>query len=111
MVRMFLGIRLSTVVFGAVLAYFAVNAFIGQQGLISWHDHARRADSLMAELSALQAREAELADRVARLRGAEPDADLVEEVAWQQLGMARPDAWAVMLPEPAAPVAAAPPTP
>jgi cell division protein FtsB len=95
------GLRISTVLFAGVLVYFAVHAFVGQQGLLAWRVHAARADELTQELERLRARNAALTARIARLQPGRADPDLIEERAWTQLAMADPRAILIDLPPPA----------
>jgi cell division protein FtsB len=92
-------VRPRNVVFAAVLVYFAVNAFDGQQGLIAWRDHAMRAQALQTELDGLSDRKAELETRLKLVRGGAIDRDLLEETAARDLMLAKPGTYVVALPD------------
>lgn len=97
------GVRISTILFVLALGYIAVNAFAGQQGLLAWRAHAARVEALQVELATLAARRAHLESRIAALGRGAADADLVEERAWSQLGLAPKGTIMVDLPVPASP--------
>lgn len=79
-------IRLSTLMFAMLLAYFVVHVFTGQQGLMAWIDMNGRSAGLEREAAELKAERALLEDRLARLKGPHGDRDYVEELAYRQLG-------------------------
>ena len=71
-------------------AYFAYHAFNGRHGLEARQDLIERSNLLEFEIRSLEAVRAKLERDVALLKPDLPDADLVEEIARDVLGFARP---------------------
>jgi cell division protein FtsB len=94
------GVRISTLLFAGVLVYFAVHAFVGQQGLLSWRAYVERADRLTQERDTLIARREALETKVGRLHGSAPDSDYLEERAFAQLRLLKPNDVVIALPPP-----------
>jgi cell division protein FtsB len=97
------GFRISTLLFGVGLVYFAVHFFVGQQGLLSWRAYVQRADELSLEKEALLARKQALELNVARLTAQGGDRDFLEELAFAKLGLVGPGD--VLIPLPSRPLA------
>lgn len=90
MVRALRHVSARTVLFAVAIVVLAGQAFMGEQGILSWMDYSREvarlehvSEGLAAERAALQARVDALA-----LDGA--DADYLEERAYALLGYAGP---------------------
>jgi len=71
-------------------AYFAYHAFNGRHGLEARQTLIERSNLLEFEIRSLEAVRAKLERDVALLKPDLPDADLVEEIARDVLGFARP---------------------
>jgi cell division protein FtsB len=84
-------LRLSTLMFTLLLAYFVVHVFTGQQGLLSWMDMNHRSAGLEKEAADLEARRQQLEARLARLKPGTVDSDYIEEIAWRDLGFVARD--------------------
>jgi cell division protein FtsB len=75
----------------AVTIYFAHHALSGRYGLEARNQLMERSNLLDFEISSLEAVRSKLARDVALLSPELPDQDLVEDVARDVLGFARPD--------------------
>ena len=81
---------LPTAALALLIAYFAIHAFTGEQGLLSSN---QRDEALLAkrrELAALRAQREDLEKRAYLLRDTSLSADLLEERARSLLGFADP---------------------
>ena len=81
----------------SVLGYFAFHAFIGDLGLVEREKLHQQADVLRAELKQLVQEREQLEIRVARLRSATLDADLLKERARISLGYTEPEEIVILL--------------
>lgn len=82
-----------------VIGYFAFAAIAGPNGVLSYHDYARRLDQRRGELAAVNDRRAELKHRMDLLdprRGADPD--FVDELVRRRTGQVRQDEVVLPLP-------------
>ena len=80
----------------ALTAYFAYQAFAGEQGLGHWSDMQSRLSDKRQELTEIQAANDQLRGDIARLSPGTVDPDLVEELARDDLGYVYPDEIVVM---------------
>lgn len=71
-------------------AYFSYHAVNGSRGLLAWQELDQQIEVAERELSKLQRERAGLEGKVARLRPAALDADLIDELARRQLSLADP---------------------
>lgn len=83
-------------------AYFGYHTIQGRHGLEARSRLISRASTLDAEIRALEAVRTRLERDVALLSDADPDPDLIEELAREMLGFARPGERIVILDRPAA---------
>ena len=75
-----------------VIGYFAFAAIAGPNGVLSYHDYARRLEQRRGELAAVNERRVELRHRMDLLdprRGADPD--FVDELVRRRTGQLRED--------------------
>ncbi len=76
------------VLIGVGLAiYFSYHAVNGSRGLLAWQELDQQIEAAERELSALQRERTVLEGKVARLRPATLDADLIDELARRQLSL------------------------
>ena len=86
--------------FGAlVFLIFVYNFVQGRYGFSAYWELREEAAALEAEVAALRAERAALERRVARLRAASLDADLLDEEALSKAGLAREGDLLILLPE------------
>lgn len=83
--------RLAGFALSALIMYFAIHTFAGEQGLSEWSDMQVRVSDLEAELEALQADMALLQHDIKRLTPGTIDPEFVEELAREKLAFVRPD--------------------
>lgn len=83
--------RLSGFLLSALIVYFAVHTFAGEQGLSEWAEKQNRVAALDAELEALQAEIAALEHDILRLTPGTIDQDFVEALAREKLAFVRPN--------------------
>jgi cell division protein FtsB len=74
----------------ALIAYLALNAVTGRQGLISYVHIQQREHALLAERDELAADSADLRVKIRALADATLDLDALEEEARRQIGAAAP---------------------
>ena len=87
-----------TAILGFLIFYFGFHALTGDRGLLS---SSRRQEALathLAELSRLNAEEADLQARIRLLNSDSLSSDLLEERARSLLGFARPNEYVVRMP-------------
>ena len=75
----------------ALILYFAVHTFAGEQGLNAWSDRQVRAEELQIELRALEQAIGELERDIERLTPGTIDPDFIEALAREKLAFVRPD--------------------
>jgi cell division protein FtsB len=90
MVRVLRQVSLRTVMIAIGFVALASQAFMGEQGILSWMDYSREVARLEAVSAELAAERATLQARVDALDLAGADADYVEERAYALLGYAGP---------------------
>ncbi|MEL7482159.1 MAG: septum formation initiator family protein [Pseudomonadota bacterium] len=83
--------KLAALSLSALILYFAVHTFAGEQGLGNWSDMQREVADLEAELEAVQAEIAALERDIARLTPGSIDRDFVESLAREKLAFVHPD--------------------
>ncbi|MEM9667698.1 MAG: septum formation initiator family protein [Pseudomonadota bacterium] len=83
--------KLAGGILSALIVYFAVHTFAGEQGLSAWSDKQVRAVELRSELEALNSEIAALERDVKRLTPGSVDPDFVEALAREKLAFVRPD--------------------
>jgi len=83
--------KLASGLLSAIILYFAVHTFAGEQGLGEWSDRQVRAEELSAELTALNDEIASLERDIQRLTPGSIDPDFVEALAREKLAFVRPD--------------------
>lgn len=90
MLRALRQVSARTVLFAVAIVALASQAFMGEQGILSWMDYSREVARLEALSGELAAERATLQARVDALDLAGADADYVEERAYALLGYAGP---------------------
>lgn len=75
----------------AIIMYFAVHTFAGEQGLSAWSDRQVQAEQLTTELAALEREIAALERDIERLTPGSIDPDFIEALAREKLAFVRPD--------------------
>lgn len=83
--------RLAGGILSALILYFAIHAFAGDQGLGEWSDMQVRVSQLEAELATVEAEIEALERDIARLTPGTIDSDFVEALAREKLAFVRPD--------------------
>ncbi|MEM7004799.1 MAG: septum formation initiator family protein [Pseudomonadota bacterium] len=78
-------------VLSALILYFAIHTFAGEQGLNAWSERQIQAEELEAELSLLRREIAELERDIERLTPGTLDPDFIEALAREKLAFVRPD--------------------
>ena len=74
-----------------IVAFFAVYALAGPNGVLAWGDYSQKYESRKAELAAISKRRDELAHRVGLLDPRHANPDLVDELVRKELGLTNPD--------------------
>ncbi|RHW17303.1 septum formation initiator family protein [Sphingomonas gilva] len=74
-----------------VITIFAGYALFGSNGILAYGDYSRQMSKRQAELQKLEAKRAELKNRVALLDPKKANPDLVDELVRKQLNVAHPD--------------------
>jgi len=90
-----------TLVLAALIFYFGFNALTGDRGLLTTRQRETTLAEDEAQLAALKAEHAELAQRAALLADGHVSRDLLEERAHVVLGFADPRDYVIRAPEPA----------
>jgi cell division protein FtsB len=90
-----------TLILAALIFYFGFNALTGDRGILTTRQRQATLTDDEAELAALKAEHAELAQRAALLADGHLSQDLVEERAHVVLGFADPRDYVIRTPEPA----------
>jgi cell division protein FtsB len=88
---------LSTAALAFLIAYFAVQAFTGDRGILNIHNRRETLSARTAELVALRAERRDLEIRAQLLRNSSLSADLLEERARSLLGFANPRDYVIHL--------------
>ncbi|MEM7661567.1 MAG: septum formation initiator family protein [Pseudomonadota bacterium] len=83
--------KLAGGVLSAIILYFAIHTFAGEQGLSAWSDRQVQAEELQAELSILQREIVALERDIKRLTPGSLDPDYIEALAREKLAFVRPD--------------------
>jgi len=74
-----------------VVAFFAVYALFGSNGVLAWGEYSKRLEVRRGDLQKLERERIVLANRVALLDPNHANPDLVDELTRRDLGVARPD--------------------
>ena len=74
-----------------IIVYFLGSAVIGETGVLAWGGYSRAKATRAAELTSLEERRAQLAQRSELLDPRNADPDLVDEMVRGQLDVVRPD--------------------
>lgn len=91
------------IVFALIIVFFALQAFTGKQGLLSWRQYAIEAEALEIQKGELLQRKTRLQDAVSRLSSARADPDYIEERAIRDMNMANPSDIEIKIPAPTPP--------
>lgn len=83
--------RLAGFILSALILYFAIHTFAGDQGLGEWSARQERVANLKAELLQVQADINRLQDDIQRLTPGTVDPDFVEALAREKLAFVRPN--------------------
>ena len=83
--------RLAGFLLSALIVYFAVHTFAGEQGLSEWSQKQTRVAELEAELMRVEAEIARLEQDIARLTPGSIDPDYIEALARSKLAFVRPN--------------------
>lgn len=75
----------------ALIVYFAIHTFAGNQGLSEWSAMQNRVADLEAELAAVETEITELEHDITRLTPGSVDPDFVEALAREKLAFVRPN--------------------
>ena len=75
----------------ALLMLFVGYAVMGPSGLLAWGSYTRQLKDKRAELRVVEARRAELANRVALVDPRHADPDMVDELLRRKLNVVHPD--------------------
>lgn len=75
----------------ALIVYFAIHTFAGNQGLSEWSAMQNRVADLEAELASVQAEIAALEHDITRLTPGSVDPDFVEALAREKLAFVHPN--------------------
>ncbi|MEO9971200.1 MAG: septum formation initiator family protein [Hyphomonadaceae bacterium] len=83
--------KLAGFALSALILYFAIHTFAGDQGLGEWSEMQNQVSSLEAELESVQDEIARLERNIKRLTPGTVDPDYVEALAREKLAFVRPD--------------------
>ena len=83
--------RLAGFLLSAVILYFAIHTFSGEQGLSEWSAKQERVAELEVELAKVQADIESLKSDIERLTPGTVDPDFVEALAREKLAFVRPN--------------------
>jgi len=83
--------RLAGFLLSALIVYFAIHTFAGEQGLSEWSEKQNRVAALEAELAAIQTEIAALKHDIVRLTPGTIDPDFVEALAREKLALVHPN--------------------
>jgi len=83
--------RLAGFVLSALIVYFAIHTFAGEQGLSEWAVKQERVELLQAELAQAEAEITRLKSDIERLTPGTVDPDFVEALAREKLAFVRPN--------------------
>lgn len=83
--------KLAGFALSALILYFAVHTFAGDQGLGEWSEMQNQISSLEAELASVQDEIIRLERNIKRLTPGSVDPDYVEALAREKLAFVRPD--------------------
>ncbi len=83
--------KLAGFALSALILYFAVHTFAGDQGLGEWSEMQNKVSALEAELATVHEEIARLERNIKRLTPGTVDADYVEALAREKLAFVRPD--------------------
>lgn len=83
--------RLAGFALSALILYFAIHTFAGEQGLSEWTVKQERVAQLEAELADIEIEIARLKSDIQRLTPGTVDPDFVEALAREKLAFVRPN--------------------
>lgn len=89
--RFLLGSAIAPAVAMGLLLLFIGYAIMGPSGLVAYGQYSRQLKDRRAELNVVEARHAELANRVNLLDHRHADPDMVEELLKRKLNVVHPD--------------------
>lgn len=89
--RFLLNSALAPALATALLLLFIGYAIVGPSGLLAWGDYTRQLKDRRAELRVVEAKRAELANRVALVDPRHADPDMVDELLRRKLNVVHPD--------------------
>jgi len=83
--------KLAGFILSALIVYFAIHTFAGEQGLSEWSEKQNRVAELETELASVYADIERLQTDIKRLTPGSVDADFVEALAREKLAFVRPN--------------------
>lgn len=83
--------RLAGFLLSALIVYFAIHTFAGEQGLSEWSQKQNRVAALEIELSELETEISALKHDIVRLTPGTVDPDFVEALAREKLAFVHPN--------------------
>ena len=83
--------KLAGFILSALIVYFAIHTFAGEQGLSEWSEKQYRVAELETELASVYADIERLQTDIKRLTPGSVDADFVEALAREKLAFVRPN--------------------
>ena len=83
--------KLAGFILSALIVYFAIHTFAGEQGLSEWSEKQYRVAELETELASIYADIERLQTDIKRLTPGSVDADFVEALAREKLAFVRPN--------------------
>jgi cell division protein FtsB len=89
--RFLLGSAMAPALALGLLMLFIGYAIMGPSGLLAWGNYTRQLRDRQAELKVVEARRAELANRVELLSPRHADPDMVDELLRRKLNVIHPD--------------------
>jgi cell division protein FtsB len=89
--RFLLGSAMAPALAMSLLILFIGYAIVGPSGLLAWGNYTRQLKDRRAEMKVVEAKRAELANRVALVDPRHADPDMVDELLRRKLNVVHPD--------------------